>query len=86
MFGNFLMENYVLFISKFLCLIFVHCRCKMYPDMSYIESSTTTETLVLGVGPEKTSFGAMEMGESPVAENGCKCGSDCKCDPCTCNK
>uniref|UniRef100_M1AHL3 Metallothionein-like protein n=1 Tax=Solanum tuberosum TaxID=4113 RepID=M1AHL3_SOLTU len=46
--------------------------CKMYPDMSYTESITTTETLVLGVGPEKTSFGAMEMGESPVAENGCK--------------
>nr|CAC40742.1 methallothioneine-like protein [Atropa belladonna] len=59
--------------------------CKMYPDMSYSES-TTSETLVLGVGPEKTSFRAMEFGESPVAENGCKCGSDCKCDPCTCSK
>ncbi|CAN4116087.1 unnamed protein product [Withania somnifera] len=60
--------------------------CKMYPDLSYTESTTTTETLVLGVGPEKTSFGAMEMGESPVAENGCKCGSDCKCNPCNCPK
>ncbi|MCJ0322518.1 metallothionein-like protein type 2 B [Nicotiana tabacum] len=59
--------------------------CKMYPDLSYNES-TTTETLVLGVGPEKTSFGTMEMGESPAAENGCKCGSDCKCNPCTCSK
>ncbi|KAM3325467.1 metallothionein-like protein type 2 B [Capsicum chacoense] len=66
-------------------LFFLELRCKMYPDMSYTESMTTTETLVLGVGPEKTSFGAMEMGESP-AENGCKCGSDCKCNPCTCNK
>ncbi|CAN4116970.1 unnamed protein product [Withania somnifera] len=60
--------------------------CKMYPDVSYIESTTTTGTLVLGVGPEKTSFGIMVMGESPVAESGCKCGADCKCNPCNCSK
>ncbi|XP_050215278.1 metallothionein-like protein type 2 [Mercurialis annua] len=57
--------------------------CKMYPDLSYSEK-TTTETLVLGVAPEKTQFGgSFEM--SVGAENGgCKCGSDCKCDPCNC--
>ncbi|MCD7472699.1 hypothetical protein HAX54_014027, partial [Datura stramonium] len=58
--------------------------CKMYPDMSYTES-TTTETLVLGVGPEKTSFGPI-FPVAAAAENGCKCGSDCKCNPCTCSK
>lgn len=65
-------------LPKYLLLFYY--RCKMYPDMSYAESS-----VVLGVGPEKTSFGAMEMGESP-AENGCKCGPDCKCNPCKCGK
>lgn len=29
------------------------CRCKMYPDMSYSEK-TTTETLIVGVAPQKT--------------------------------
>ncbi|KAG5242975.1 metallothionein protein [Salix suchowensis] len=43
--------------------------CKMYPDLSSAET-ITTETLVLG----------MVMG----AENGCKCGDNCTCDPCTC--
>ncbi|PKI62086.1 hypothetical protein CRG98_017459 [Punica granatum] len=56
--------------------------CKMYPDLTYTEQ-TTTETLVMGVGPEKSSFeGASEMEYG--AENGCKCGSNCTCDPCTC--
>ncbi|PNX61421.1 metallothionein-like protein type 2, partial [Trifolium pratense] len=54
--------------------------CKMYPDMSYTESSTT-ETLVMGVGSAKTQFEGAEMG----AENdGCKCGANCTCNPCTC--
>ena len=28
------------------------CRCKMYPDFSYAEK-TTSETLIMGVAPEK---------------------------------
>ncbi|KAJ8747068.1 hypothetical protein K2173_014446 [Erythroxylum novogranatense] len=48
--------------------------CKMYPDLSYSEK-TTTETL----------FDGAEMGV-PAENDGCKCGSDCKCDPCTCGK
>jgi len=53
----------------------------MYPDLSYTES-TTTETLVMGVASAKPQFeGAAEMG----AENdGCKCGPNCNCNPCTC--
>ncbi|KEH22873.1 Metallothionein-like protein 2 [Medicago truncatula] len=55
--------------------------CKMYPDLSYTES-TTSETLVMGVASAKPQFeGAAEMG----AENdGCKCGPNCNCNPCTC--
>ncbi|KAL1200537.1 Metallothionein-like protein type 2, MT2-22 [Cardamine amara subsp. amara] len=55
--------------------------CKMYPD---VETSTTTETLVLGVAPAVSSQHEAS-GETIVAENdACKCGSDCKCNPCTC--
>ncbi|KAJ6407886.1 hypothetical protein OIU84_011235 [Salix udensis] len=53
--------------------------CKMYPDLSSAET-ITTETLVLGVAPEKNHFeGASEMVMG--AENGCKCGANCTCDP-----
>ncbi|CAL0302706.1 unnamed protein product [Lupinus luteus] len=56
--------------------------CKMYPDLSYNES-TTTETLVMGFAPIKAHFEGAEMGVG--AENdGCKCGSNCTCDPCNC--
>ncbi|KAL2509427.1 Uncharacterized protein Fot_33074 [Forsythia ovata] len=56
--------------------------CGMYPDLSYSEATAATETLVLGVAPQKTYF---EGSESEMgAENGCKCGSDCKCNPCNC--
>ncbi|XP_038687638.1 metallothionein-like protein type 2 B [Tripterygium wilfordii] len=51
--------------------------CKMYPDLSYAER-TTTETVVLGVAPEKSLFGESETGVS--AENGCRCGADCNCN------
>ncbi|KAJ4842675.1 hypothetical protein Tsubulata_014894 [Turnera subulata] len=55
--------------------------CKMYPDLSYAEK-TTTETLVMGVAPEKAYFEAgAEMGVAG-AENGCKCGDNCTCNPC----
>ncbi|XP_042512631.1 metallothionein-like protein 2 [Macadamia integrifolia] len=55
--------------------------CKMYPDFS--GERTTTETMIVGVAPEKASFEGSEMGVG--AENdGCKCGANCTCDPCNC--
>ncbi|CAA7021222.1 unnamed protein product [Microthlaspi erraticum] len=58
--------------------------CKMYPDLGFSGETTTTETLVLGVAPAMNSQ-YEASGETFVAENdACKCGSDCKCDPCTC--
>ncbi|XP_054784182.1 metallothionein-like protein 2 [Prosopis cineraria] len=59
-----------------------NCGSKMYPDLSYAEK-TSRETLVLGVAPMKAEFEGAEMGVA--AENeGCKCGSNCTCDPCNC--
>ncbi|KAL6343017.1 hypothetical protein AAG906_017037 [Vitis piasezkii] len=58
------------------------CGCKMYRDKSFSEGSTTTETIIAGVAPVKTHFEGSEMGVG--AENGCKCGANCQCDPCTC--
>nr|AAB61212.1 metallothionein [Mesembryanthemum crystallinum]AAC27531.1 metallothionein [Mesembryanthemum crystallinum] len=57
--------------------------CKMYPDMAE-NGASSTATLVTGVAPKISYFdNGSEMGVG--AENdGCKCGSDCKCDPCTC--
>ncbi|XP_030529003.1 metallothionein-like protein type 2 isoform X2 [Rhodamnia argentea] len=55
--------------------------CKMHADLSYTESAAT-ETLVMGVAPEKSFFEGSEM--EAGAENGCKCGSSCTCDPCNC--
>ncbi|KAF1895565.1 hypothetical protein Lal_00041845 [Lupinus albus] len=56
--------------------------CKMYPDLSYNESSTN-ETLVMGFAPVKAHFEGAEMGVA-VENDGCKCGANCTCDPCTC--
>ncbi|KAG4934256.1 hypothetical protein JHK87_048258 [Glycine soja] len=60
-----------------------NCGCNKYSfDLSYVEK-TTTETLVLGVGPVKAQLEGAEMGVA--AENGgCNCGSSCTCDPCNC--
>ncbi|XP_043698296.1 metallothionein-like protein type 2 [Telopea speciosissima] len=66
------------------------CKCgngcggsKMYPDLSISGGRTSTETIIVGVAPEKAYFEASEMGVG--AENdGCKCGANCTCDPCTC--
>ncbi|XP_011094858.1 metallothionein-like protein type 2 [Sesamum indicum] len=58
--------------------------CKMYPDLSYSEAAGAANVrLVLGVAPQKTYFEESEtvMG---AAENGCKCGGNCTCDPCNC--
>nr|GMC97543.1 metallothionein-like protein type 2 [Ipomoea batatas] len=50
--------------------------CKMYPDM--VETAkTTAQTLVQGVAPTKRENGG--------AKEGCHCGPNCQCDPCTCN-
>ncbi|PSS09874.1 Metallothionein-like protein [Actinidia chinensis var. chinensis] len=58
--------------------------CKMHPDMTYSEK-TTTETLIVGVAPQKTFNEGSEM--VVETENcGCPCGSSCSCDPCKCNK
>ncbi|XP_039044419.1 metallothionein-like protein type 2 [Hibiscus syriacus] len=54
--------------------------CKMFPDI--VDERTTTETLVLGLAPQKTHFEGSEMGVG--AENGCKCGDNCTCNPCNC--
>ena len=56
----------------------------MYPDLSYAAEKTTRESLVLGVAPTMVEFEGAEMGVA--AENeGCKCGSNCTCDPCNCS-
>ncbi|GAV68938.1 Metallothio_2 domain-containing protein [Cephalotus follicularis] len=55
--------------------------CGMYPDLGYAEN-TATETIIAGVAPVRVHFESLEM--SYGAENGCKCGSNCSCDRCTC--
>ncbi|KAI3447692.1 hypothetical protein Pfo_004357 [Paulownia fortunei] len=57
--------------------------CKMYPDLSYSEASAPTVTLVLGVAPQKTYAEGAESVDGG-AENGCKCGANCTCNPCSC--
>uniref|UniRef100_A0A0D3BQS3 Metallothionein-like protein n=1 Tax=Brassica oleracea var. oleracea TaxID=109376 RepID=A0A0D3BQS3_BRAOL len=53
-------------------------------DLSFSGETTTTETLVLGVAPAMNSQ-YEASGETSFAENdACKCGSDCKSNPCTC--
>lgn len=65
------------------CWFFLYFSCNKYSfDLSYVEK-TTTETLVLGVGPVKAQLEGAEMGVA--SENGgCNCGSSCTCDPCNC--
>ncbi|OIW01062.1 hypothetical protein TanjilG_14245 [Lupinus angustifolius] len=42
-----------------------------------------SETLVMGVAPIMIHFDDSEMGFE-AEEGGCKCGSNCTCDPCNC--
>ncbi|KAG2318387.1 hypothetical protein Bca52824_011600 [Brassica carinata] len=57
--------------------------CKKYPDLGFSSETTKTETFAYGVAPAmKNQYEA--YGESNVENDGCKCGSDCKCDPCSC--
>ncbi len=57
--------------------------CKMYPDLAE-ERMTTSETLILGVAPQKEQIEGFESGVGGAENGGCKCGSSCTCDPCTC--
>ncbi|KAL4354451.1 hypothetical protein GQ457_06G007470 [Hibiscus cannabinus] len=57
--------------------------CKMYPDMNTAEI-TTTETLGLGVAPQKAHFEGAEMEFGAENDCKCKCGGNCTCNPCNC--
>jgi hypothetical protein len=50
------------------------------------EKITTTETMIIGFVPAKSEFGGFEMAAEEASENGCKCGSNCSCTSCGCNK
>ncbi|XP_059297625.1 metallothionein-like protein type 2 isoform X3 [Lycium ferocissimum] len=55
--------------------------CGMYPDLE----KSTTLTIIEGVAPMKNK--AMVEGSVEKATeggHGCKCGSNCQCDPCNC--
>ncbi|MDG6100481.1 hypothetical protein EXU34_23920, partial [Alteromonas sp. ZYF713] len=56
--------------------------CGMYPDIE--TSKTVNNVIVDGVAPKKMYDDGSEG--SFVAEGGqaCKCGANCKCDPCNC--
>ncbi|KRX86252.1 Metallothionein-like protein type 2, partial [Trichinella patagoniensis] len=53
----------------------------MYPGLAE-EKLSTAETMILGFAPVKGGMEGFEMAGG--SENGCKCGSNCTCDPCTC--
>ncbi len=56
--------------------------CGMYPD---IEISTTTATLISGVAPPAMMYSeGAEPSLTAEGGHGCKCGENCKCDPCNC--
>ncbi len=54
----------------------------MYPDMAE-ERSTITQTMIMGVGPQKGHLEGSEM-VTGSENGGCKCGDSCQCDPCNC--
>ncbi|CAA0836399.1 Metallothionein-like protein 2B [Striga hermonthica] len=60
--------------------------CNMYPGLSYSEAAgAAAETVVLGVPPQRTrTFEGSEMAVAGSEYDGCKCGSNCTCSPCTC--
>ncbi|XP_008802743.1 metallothionein-like protein 2A [Phoenix dactylifera] len=55
--------------------------CNMYPESA--EKTITSESMVLGVAPLKGHSEGFEMATGSTTE-GCKCGSNCTCDPCNC--
>ncbi|XP_012075962.2 metallothionein-like protein type 2 [Jatropha curcas] len=60
--------------------------CGMYPDISESTRTETliagTETLIAGVAPSKKLNESSEMSFGAEGGHGCKCGSNCSCDPC----
>ncbi|CAI9117133.1 OLC1v1018476C1 [Oldenlandia corymbosa var. corymbosa] len=63
------------------------CSCtscgKMYPDM---ETAMPTKVTIIENPVKRGSMNESDGEKSFGAEggNGCKCGSSCTCDPCTC--
>ncbi|THU52817.1 hypothetical protein C4D60_Mb10t07930 [Musa balbisiana] len=55
--------------------------CRKLTDLGE-ERSSTAQTMIMGVAPQKGYFEELEMAAG--SENGCKCGSNCTCDPCNC--
>ncbi|KAI6686806.1 hypothetical protein NL676_032719 [Syzygium grande] len=59
--------------------------CGRNPGLGLSETTTTTttttsKTIIAGVAPVKTEMPEM----STEGGHGCKCGSNCQCDPCNC--
>ncbi|CAH1432452.1 metallothionein-like protein 1 [Lactuca sativa] len=56
--------------------------CGMYPN---IETSTTATVMIVdGVAPKKMYDDGSEGSFVAEGAQGCKCGGNCKCDPCNC--
>ncbi|ERN07845.1 metallothionein-like protein type 2 isoform X2 [Amborella trichopoda] len=55
--------------------------CNMYPDL-HVYGERTVEARIVEASSEMGSLEVYEM--NGAAENGCKCGSNCTCDPCNC--
>lgn len=55
--------------------------CRKLTDLGE-ERSSTSQTMIMGVAPQKGHFEELETAAG--SENGCKCGSNCTCDPCNC--
>ncbi|CAO2145240.1 unnamed protein product, partial [Urochloa humidicola] len=61
------------------------CKCgKKYPDLDEKSTAGAQATVILGVAPEKQAQSFEAAGESGETAHGCGCGSNCKCNPCTC--
>ncbi|KAL7593718.1 metallothionein-like protein 2 [Lactuca sativa] len=57
--------------------------CKMNADISNSETITTRTTIAGVASATKSCHDGSEMGVA-TSENGCKCGSNCTCNPCNC--
>uniref|UniRef100_G3ML73 Metallothionein n=1 Tax=Amblyomma maculatum TaxID=34609 RepID=G3ML73_AMBMU len=60
--------------------------CKMYADLAEERvTATTSQTVILGLAPQKNGgIEGIESLSAGVENGGCKCGSSCNCDPCNC--